>query len=80
MLAISHIDLLPSAQSKASAFLPHSGIYPNDHNYIFFGVQYRACTLVPSRFVLPLTGLHVDSQGFGLTLAREFTCQDRLYP
>ena len=101
MLAISHIGLLPSAQSKASAFLPHSGSYPNDHNYTFFGAQYRAYTLVPSSFVLPLPGLHVDfstepvanlysggtfthwvtissfipiyvdSQGFGLTLARE---------
>ena len=101
MLAISHIGLLPSAQSRASAFLPHSEIYPNDHNYTFFGAQYRACTLVPSSFVLPLPGLHVDfstepvanlysggtfthwvttssfipiyvdSQGFGLTLARE---------
>jgi hypothetical protein len=75
-----------------------------DHNYTFFGAQYRACTLDPSSFALPLPGLHVDfttelaaslysggifthwvtitsfiptyvdSQGFGLALARGFIC------
>jgi len=31
-----------------------------DHNYTFFGAQYRACTLVPSSFGLPLPILPVD--------------------
>ncbi len=60
ILALTHPGLLPSACCKASAFIPHSGIILMDHNYTFFGAQYRACTLVPSSFVLPLPGLHVD--------------------
>ena len=34
--------------------------YHNDHNYTFFGAQYRACNLDPSSFRLPLPGLPVD--------------------
>jgi hypothetical protein len=39
---------------------PATRDYPNDHNYTFFGGQYRACVLDPSSFVLRLPGLHVD--------------------
>ena len=60
-LAIAQPGLLPSAQSNASAFTCTAGLSSlMDHNYTFFGAQYRACTLVPSSFVLPLPGLHVD--------------------
>jgi hypothetical protein len=31
-----------------------------DHNYTFFGAQYRACNLAPSSFRLPLPVLPVD--------------------
>jgi hypothetical protein len=31
-----------------------------DHNYTFFGAQYRACNLAPSSFGLPLPNLPVD--------------------
>ena len=107
-LAISCRGLLPSVKSRTSAFsgTQHAEclIILTDHNYTFFGAQYRAYTLVPSSFVLPLPGLHVnfstepvanlysggtfthwvttssfipiyvDSQGFGLTLARGLFC------
>ena len=58
-LALSHSGLLPSTAFIASAF-PVNRIILTDHNYTFFGVQYRACNLDPSSFVLPLPGLHVD--------------------
>ena len=58
-LAIAQPGLLPSAACRASAFSCNAGL-SNDHNYTFFGAQYRACTLDPSSSVLPLPGLHVD--------------------
>jgi len=47
-------------RNPACRLSPATRDYPNDHNYTFFGAQYRACTLVPSSFVLRLPGLHVD--------------------
>ena len=60
MLAIAHTGLLPSALCKASAFPRLWRAYPSDHNYTFFGAQYRACALDPSSSRLPLPGLPVD--------------------
>jgi hypothetical protein len=57
LLALTHSGLLPSAACRASAFFPIRGNYPQDHNYTFFGAQYRACTL---GFGLPSPGLPVD--------------------
>ncbi len=34
-------------------------VYPNDHDYTYFGAQYTACILALSSFALPLLGLHV---------------------
>jgi len=54
-LAISCRGLLPSATCIASAF-PVNRIIPKDHNYTFFGVQYRAYTLDPVRLRTSITG------------------------
>jgi hypothetical protein len=60
-LAMSHSGLLPSNAWRSSAFPPNLGrIILSDHNYEYFGAQYRACTLVPSGFGLPLPGLPSD--------------------
>jgi hypothetical protein len=49
---------LPHAQERRLS--PPTADYPDDHDYTFFGAQYRACTLDPSSFALRLPGLHVD--------------------
>ena len=54
-LAISRQGLLPSTASIASAF-PVNRIILTDHNYTFFGVQYRAYTLDPVRLRTPIAG------------------------
>ena len=61
ILAISSTGLLPSAKSTASAFLSLTArVILADHNYTFFGAQYRACTLVSSGSRLPLPGLPAE--------------------
>ena len=60
-LAISHPGLLPSAALQSVGFHPELAEFiPMDHNYTFFGAQYRACNLAPSSFGLPLPVLPVD--------------------
>ena len=59
-IAIARPGLLPSSRYKLSAFSRTQQDYPHDHHYTDFGAQYRACTLDPSSFVLPLLGLQVD--------------------
>jgi len=39
---------------------PFKGLILPDHNYTFFGAQYRACNLAPSSFGLPSPVLPVD--------------------
>jgi len=50
-------DMAAFRSIQSVGFLRHSKlqapIYPNVHNYTFFGAQYRACTLDPSGFGLP---------------------------
>ena len=61
MLAKSPTGLLPSAKSSASAFLTLiARVILSDHNYTFFGAQYRACALDPSGFGPPLPVLPSD--------------------
>ena len=61
MLAKSPTGLLPSATSKASAFLTLiARVILADHDYTFFGAQYRACTLDSSGSRLPLPGLPAE--------------------
>jgi hypothetical protein len=57
---LTYSGLLPSARSKASAFLLNYRSYPAVHHYTFFGAQYKACTLDPSGFGHPLSGLPSD--------------------
>jgi hypothetical protein len=38
-------------------FLPYFRIILTDHNYTFFGAQYRAYTLDPVRLRTPVSGL-----------------------
>ena len=63
LLAMSYTGLLPSAHSTSSAFplLLRKRGYPNDHNYTYFGAQYRACSLASPGFGLPLQGLPAGS-------------------
>ena len=61
MLAKSPTGFLPSAKSSASAFLTLiARVILADHNYTFFGAQYRACTLDSSGSRLPLPGLPAE--------------------
>ena len=58
-LAITPPRLLPSGIDTPSAFpplAPQSG-YPNDHNYAISGLNHAACTLAPSGFAHPITGI-----------------------
>ncbi len=40
--------------------LRYAALILSDHNYTFFGAQYRACNLAPSSFGLPSPVLPVD--------------------
>ncbi len=61
ILAISSTGLLPSAKSKASAFLTLiTQVILSDHHYTFFGAQYRAYALDSSGSRLPLPGLPAE--------------------
>lgn len=60
ILAIAHTSLLPSAQFTVSAFISILRLIQSDHDYTFFGAQYRACYLAPSSSGLPSPGLPVD--------------------
>lgn len=58
---LAWLELLPSRKYNLSAFtLNTTKSYPNDHNFTFFGAQYRPCILDPSSFALPSWVLHVD--------------------
>ena len=60
-LAIAHTSLLPSDTLKCVGFRSdYAVLILTDHNYTFFGAQYRACNLAPSSFGLPLPVLPVD--------------------
>ncbi len=60
-LAIAPVSLLPSVTLECVGFPPtFAGFILMDHNYTFFGVQYRACNLVPSSFRPSSPGLPVD--------------------
>lgn len=60
-LAITPVGLLPSVTLECVGFHPAiAGFILMDHNYTFFGAQYRACNLVPSSFRLPSPELPVD--------------------
>ncbi len=62
ILAIAHPGLLLSdTMHRVSFHLKPSEAYPNDHNYTYFGAQYRACILAFPGFRLPLPGLPADS-------------------
>ena len=73
--------------SKTSAFSCNCRIITIDHNYTFFGAQYRACNLVPSTFRLPSPGLPVDFTtdllailwSGGNSAVRTAQCQSKLY-
>ncbi len=60
MLAITYAGLLPSDRLTPSAFSQKKRDYPNDHNYTFFGAQYKACILDPSSFGLSSRSLPAD--------------------
>jgi hypothetical protein len=57
---MAHPSLQPSVSFQCVGFLRSWRIIPWDHNYTFFGAQYRACNLAPSSFELPLPVLPVD--------------------
>ena len=60
-LAIAHTSLLPSDTLKCVGFRSdYAVLILTDHNYTFFGAQYRACNLATSSFGLPLPVLPVD--------------------
>lgn len=60
-LAIAPVSLLPSVTLQCVGFPPAlAGFILMDHNYTFFGAQYRACNLVPSSFRPPFPVLPVD--------------------
>ena len=60
-LAIAPVSLLPSVTLECVGFPPGiAGFILMDHNYTFFGAQYRACNLVPSSFRPPSPVLPVD--------------------
>jgi hypothetical protein len=60
-LAIAHTSLLPSDTLERVGFRSdYAVLILTDHNYTFFGAQYRACNLAPSSFGLPLPVLPVD--------------------
>ncbi len=78
ILAKSLTGLLPSAKSNASTFLTlNARFILSDHDYTFFGAQYRACTLVSSGSRLPLPGLPAEfptELPARLCSGRTFTC------
>ena len=78
ILAKSLVGLLPSAKSNASTFLTLTArVILSDHNYTFFGAQYRAYALDPSGFRLPLPGLPAEFTTellAKLYSGRTFTC------
>ena len=58
-----HIAYKSTAFRRNSArrlSLRYAALILPDHNYTFFGAQYRACNLAPSSFGLPLPVLPVD--------------------
>ncbi len=78
ILAKSLTGLLPSAKSNASTFLTlNARFILSDHNYTFFGAQYRACILDSSGSRLPLPGLPAEFTTellAKLCSGRTFTC------
>ncbi len=78
ILAKSLTGLLPSAKSNASTFLTLiAQVILSDHNYTFFGAQYRACALDSSGSRLPLPGLPAEFTTellAKLYSGRTFTC------
>jgi hypothetical protein len=65
LLAIAQQGLLPSVRYKTSAFsdlrMSRLPDYPQDHDYTYFGAQYRACILAFPGFRLPLRVLPAGS-------------------
>jgi len=59
-LAVTLASLLPSLGIDRVGFSPANGINLTDHNYTFFGAQYRACNLAPPSFRPPSPVLPVD--------------------
>jgi len=58
---VAQSGLLPSDKCRPSAFTPGCPeAILADHNYTYFGAQYRPCVLVPSGFGLPSPGLPSD--------------------
>jgi hypothetical protein len=78
ILAKSLAGLLPSAKSNASTFLTLiARVILADHNYTFFGAQYRAYALDSSGSRLPLPGLPAEFTTellAKLYSGRTFTC------
>ncbi len=78
ILAKSSTGLLSSAKSNASTFLTLiARVILADHNYTFFGAQYRAYTLDSSGSRLPLPGLPAEFTTellAKLYSGRTFTC------
>lgn len=78
ILAKSSTGLLSSAKSNASTFLTLiARVILADHNYTFFGAQYRAFTLDSSGSRLPLPGLPAEfttELPAKLYSGRTFTC------
>jgi hypothetical protein len=78
ILAKSSTGLLSSAKSNASTFLTLiARVILADHNYTFFGAQYRAYTLDSSGSRLPLPGLPAEfttELPAKLYSGRTFTC------
>ena len=78
ILAKSLAGLLPSAKSNASTFLTLTARFIlSDHNYTFFGAQYRAYALDSSGSRLPLPGLPAEFTTellAKLYSGRTFTC------